>query len=122
MRNAAPKDPVDLELGYSPSVLFEKSVDKAPNRSEQETDPNGYKYDVTFYTTLITFKATNTGDKVVRLEYSDTLASDLNESGNIIEVTGAGQLNQKTLGYVLGAEILPRSSQSFRLKVVRKYR
>lgn len=122
MRDAAPEDPVDLELGYDPSVLFEKSVDKAPNRSEQETDPNGYKYNVTFYTTLITFKATNTGDKVLRLEYTDTLASDLNESGNIIEVTGAGQLNQKTLGYVLGAEILPRSSQSFRLKVVRKYR
>ncbi len=122
MRDAAPQDKVDLELGYDPSVLFEKSVDKAPNRTEQQTDPNGYKYNATYYTTLITFKATNTGPEVVRLEYSDSLTSDLNESGTIIEVTGAGQLNQKTLAYLLSAEIPPRSSQSFTLSVVRKYR
>jgi len=122
MRDAAPQEGVDLELGYDPSVLFEKSVDKAPNRTDQETDPNGYKYNVTFYTTLITLKATNTADKVVRLEYTDNLSRDLNESGNIIEVVGSGQLNQKTLDYALSAEIRPHSSQSFNLKVVRKYR
>jgi len=122
MRDVAPKEGVDLELGYDPSVLFEKVVDKAPNRSEQESDPNGYKYNVTYYTTVIALKATNIADKVVRLEYTDNLSRDLSESGVITQVTGAGQLNQKTLDYVLSAELPPLSSQTYSLSVVRKYR
>jgi hypothetical protein len=122
LRDVAPSDLVDLELGFDPGVLFEKSLNKSPNQTVVETDPNGYKRNLTLYTTVITLKATNTKDRPIALEYADNLRNDLPESGDVQSVTGPGQLNQKTLDYLLAEEIPARSSKTFILNITVKSR